>query len=146
GLVFKLGIPASRRYRMRYEVMPEGAFDFVHGGKLPGLGGGSVPAGGSSATDGWSGRLMWNAGGRLSFYFYRVTGGIGGIDTGGYGTHWMWATNATLIPGQWNTIELLVDMDTGETVGWLNGVEKARQTLTYLWTTTDKLVFSTFFG
>src|SRR4029079_13185332 len=33
GLVFKLGIPASRRYRMRYEVMPEGAFDFVHGGK-----------------------------------------------------------------------------------------------------------------
>jgi hypothetical protein len=89
---------------------------------------------------------MWNHGGRLSFYFYRVTGGVGGIDTGGYGTHWMWAPDATLIPGQWNTIELVVNMDTGETVGYLNGVEKGRQTLNYLWNTTDKIVFSAFFG
>src|SRR5689334_24551514 len=69
--------PSSKVYRIRYEVMPEGAFDFRAGGKLPGIGGGSCPTGGSNATSGWSGRLMWNTGGRLSFYFYRVTGGTG---------------------------------------------------------------------
>jgi hypothetical protein len=98
-------IAAGTRYRIRYEVMPEGSdFDFRAGGKLPGLGGGSCPGGGSRATDGWTGRLMWNHGGRLSFYFYRVTGGSGAIETGGYGTHWMWAPDATLKPGEWNTI------------------------------------------
>lgn len=146
GAGFTVPIAGNRKYRMRYEVMPEGNFDFRAGGKLPGLGGGSTPAGGSTATDGWSGRLMWNQGGRISFYFYRVTGGSGGIDTGGYGTHWMWAADAKLIPGQWNTIEIAVDMNTGETIGYLNGVEKARQSLNYLWNTTDKIVFSTFFG
>ena len=146
GYGFTVDIPASRVYRMKYEVMPEGNFDFRAGGKLPGFGGGGTPAGGSTATDGYSGRLMWNHGGRLSFYFYRVTGGTGGIDTGGYGTHWMWSTTATLKPGQWNTIEIVVNMNTGETIGYLNGVEGARQNLSYLWNTTDKIVFSAFFG
>ncbi len=146
GAAFTLSIPAARVYRVKYEVMPEGNFDFRAGGKLPGLGGGSTPAGGSQDTDGYSARLMWNHGGRLSFYFYRVTGGVGGIDTGGYGTHWMWAADAKLKPGQWNTIELAIDMNTGETIGYLNGVEKGRQSLNYLWNTTDKIVFSAFFG
>ena len=146
GLAFTLNVPASRVYRMKYEVMPEGNFDFREGGKLAGLGGGSTPAGGSQATDGYSARLMWNQGGRLSFYFYRVTGGVGAIETGGYGTHWMWAADAKLKPGQWNTIEIAIDMNTGETIGYLNGVEKARQSLSYLWNTTDKIVFSAFFG
>ena len=146
GFAFTLAIPASRVYRMKYEVMPEGNFDFRAGGKLAGLGGGSTPSGGSQAIDGYSARLMWNQGGRLSFYFYRVTGGVGGIDTGGYGTHWMWAADAKLKPGQWNTIELAIDMNTGETVGYLDGVEKARQSLSYQWNTTDKIVFSAFFG
>ncbi len=146
GSAFTISIPAARVYRIKYEVLPEGNFDFRAGGKLPGLGGGSTPAGGSQATDGYSGRLMWNYGGRLSFYFYRVTGGVGGIDTGGYGTHWMWAADAKLKPGQWNTIEIAVDMNTGLTIGYLNGVEKGRQSLNYLWNTTDKIVFSAFFG
>lgn len=146
GSAFTIGIPASRIYRVKYEVMPEGNFDFRAGGKLPGLGGGSTPAGGSQATDGYSARLMWNYGGRLSFYFYRVTGGVGGIDTNGYGTHWMWAADAKLIAGQWNTIEIAIDMNTGQTIGYLNGAEKGRQTLRYLWNTTDAIVFSAFFG
>jgi hypothetical protein len=146
GAFMTLDVPDGKRYRLRYEVMPEGNFDFRAGGKLPGFAGGSGPAGGSTATNGWSGRLMWNQGGRLSFYFYRVAGGTGAIDTGGYGTHWMWASDAKLIPGRWNTIEVLVDVNTGETVGYLNGVEKARQRLTYLWKSIDYVMFSTFFG
>lgn len=139
-------IQSAKKYRIKYEVMPEGNFDFRAGGKLPGLGGGTAPTGGSSSTSGWSGRLMWNTGGRLSFYFYRVTGGSGGRDTGGYGTHWMWASDAKLKPGMWNKIEISVDMTTGETIGYLNGVQKARQMLSYQWSTTDKMVFSAFFG
>ena len=91
GAFKNIDIPDGTRYRIRYEVMPEGNFDFRAGGKLPGFAGGSGPGRQQPATDGWSGRLMWNQGGRLSFYFYRVTGGTGGIDTGGYGTHCMWA-------------------------------------------------------
>lgn len=139
-------IAPATRYRLQYEVMPEGAFDFRAGGKLPGLGGGTVPSGGSDAVDGFSARLMWHPGGQLGFYFYRVTGGVGGIDTGGYGTHWKWAADAKLQAGKWNSIELLCDVKTGETVGLLNGVEKGRQTLKYLWPTIDRHVFSVFFG
>ena len=89
---------------------------------------------------------MWEAGGRMAFYFYRVTGGTGAIGTGGYGTHWLWAADAVLKRGQWNTIEVVYDVDTGETVGYLNGVEKVRQNLTYLWKSIDFVQFSTFFG
>jgi len=136
----------GKRYRMKYELMPIGNFDFRAGGKLPGMAGGTGPTGGSSATSGWSGRLMWNTGGRLSFYFYNVKGGTGGIDTGGYGTHWMWATDAKLKPGVWNTIEVVYDVNTGETIGYLNGVEKARQKLYYPYKSIDFMMFSTFFG
>ena len=146
GAASIIPVTGATRYRIKYEVMPEGNFDFRAGGKLPGMGGGTAPTGGSQDTSGWSGRLMWNYGGRISFYFYRVTGGVGGNDTGGYGTHWYWDADATLIAGQWNTIELLVDLTTGETVGYLNGVEKGRQTLHYLWPTADKVVYSAFFG
>ncbi|MBL8950966.1 MAG: hypothetical protein JNK82_09335, partial [Myxococcaceae bacterium] len=114
--------------------------------KLPGLAGGTAPTGGSTATNGFSGRLMWETGGRVAFYFYGVTGGTGAIGTGGYGTHWYWAADAVLKRGQWNTIEVLYDVDTGETVGYLNGVEKARQTLHYAWKNIDVVQFSTFFG
>ena len=44
-------------YRIKFKT----GFDFVRGGKLPGLGGGSTPTGAKKATgvNGWSGRMMW---------------------------------------------------------------------------------------
>ncbi len=47
-------------------------FDFVKGGKLPGLAGGSAPSGGnaSTGTNGWSGRIMWRSDGRIVQYMY----------------------------------------------------------------------------
>ncbi|MBK7864684.1 MAG: hypothetical protein IPJ65_40005 [Archangiaceae bacterium] len=145
GAAFVWTIAGASKYRIRYEVMPEGNFDFRAGGKLPGLAGGSAPAGGSDAIDGWSGRLMWNAGGQLSFYFYNVSGGVSPTVTD-YGTHWLWASDAKLVAGQWNTVEILYDLSTGETRGYLNGVEKAHQTLTYHWGTADRVMMSAFFG
>ncbi len=48
---------ATLSYRVRFAP----GFDFVRGGKLPGLAGGTAPTGSTQATgfNGWSGRLMW---------------------------------------------------------------------------------------
>lgn len=46
---------------LSYSVKFKSGFDFVKGGKLPGLAGGTVPSGNTQATgyNGWTGRLMW---------------------------------------------------------------------------------------
>lgn len=46
---------------LSYRIKFKSGFDFVRGGKLPGLAGGSSPSGSSPADgfNGWTGRLMW---------------------------------------------------------------------------------------
>ena len=46
---------------LEYKVKFRSGFDFVRGGKLPGMAGGSAPSGSAPADGvrGWSGRLMW---------------------------------------------------------------------------------------
>ncbi|MGL5930180.1 MAG: polysaccharide lyase [Dermatophilaceae bacterium] len=64
---FESRLEARRRYRMSYRVLFEQGFQFnrgndtetIGGGKLPGLGGGTLPAGGSDDPNGMSLRLMW---------------------------------------------------------------------------------------
>ncbi len=48
---------ATLRYRVKFRQ----GFDFVRGGKLPGLAGGTAPTGSapSDGVNGWTGRLMW---------------------------------------------------------------------------------------
>lgn len=48
---------ATLRYRVKFRQ----GFDFVRGGKLPGLAGGTAPTGStqSDGINGWTGRLMW---------------------------------------------------------------------------------------
>jgi len=53
-------------YRIRFEA----GFDFVKGGKLPGLAGGDTPSGGQSAENGFSMRLMWREEGYGEVYHY----------------------------------------------------------------------------
>lgn len=50
---------------LSYKVRFHDDFDFVRGGKLPGLCGGTCNSGGSTpdGTDGWSGRMMWRTDG-----------------------------------------------------------------------------------
>ncbi|MBL8954598.1 MAG: discoidin domain-containing protein, partial [Myxococcaceae bacterium] len=43
GAFANYGVTHGRRYRLKYELMPSSNFDFVHGGKLPGLAGGTAP-------------------------------------------------------------------------------------------------------
>lgn len=50
---------------LSYKIRFDDNFDFVRGGKLPGLCGGACNSGGSTpdGTDGWSGRMMWRTDG-----------------------------------------------------------------------------------
>lgn len=67
--VFPYGVRrALLSYRVRFPI----GFDFVRGGKLPGLYGGKGNSGGRipDGTDGFSFRLMWGLGGRGNVYAY----------------------------------------------------------------------------
>lgn len=74
------------------------SFDFVRGGKLPGLYGGKGNSGGKipNGKDGFSFRLMWNKGGRGSVYAY-VPGGVR------YGTVYL-RHKLSFQPGRWHHI------------------------------------------
>jgi len=63
--------PADEYYLM-YKLKFEEGFNFVKGGKLPGLAGGTANSGGNtpSGFDGWSARMMFWENGKLSFYVY----------------------------------------------------------------------------
>ncbi|MDR2732741.1 MAG: hypothetical protein LBB36_05935, partial [Fibromonadaceae bacterium] len=55
-----------------YRVKFEEGFEFVKGGKLPGLCGGACYTGGNTPLqgDGWSARIMWRTGGSIVQYMY----------------------------------------------------------------------------
>lgn len=57
---------------VEYQVMFPDGFDFVKGGKLPGLCGGTSPGGGkkSDGSDGFSARIMWRERGEIFQYMY----------------------------------------------------------------------------
>jgi hypothetical protein len=61
----RLGLAADGEIGIRYRVTLDANFDFVRGGKLPGLYGGRANSGGQvpDGTDGYSLRFVWQAGG-----------------------------------------------------------------------------------
>ncbi|MBE2213021.1 MAG: hypothetical protein IAE82_04050 [Opitutaceae bacterium] len=63
-------LPPGDTYLLEYRVRFGDDFDWVQGGKLPGLGGGTTPTGGFFDPDGFTSRYMWRKGGRLVVYLY----------------------------------------------------------------------------
>lgn len=133
------------RYRLR---LPAG-FDFVKGGKLPGLYGGTVTSGGHipDGTDGFSTRYMWRSKGAGEVYAYLPTSREHGSSLGR--GSWTWPT------GRWTCVEQEVRLnDPGKSNGsvrvMLDGKQVLHdQTLTYRSSSSlkiDGLFFSTFFG
>jgi len=60
GSFWRLKLPGGLTdVTFEYDIMFGDNFNFVRGGKLPGLGGGSCPGGGSKDKNGFSARLMW---------------------------------------------------------------------------------------
>lgn len=142
------GGPVDTLY-LQYQVRFQPGFDFVKGGKLPGLFGGTVNNGQRipDGTNGFSTRYMWRAGGDGEVYAYLPTSEKHGTSLG----RGCWRFE----PGHWTAIQQRVKLNTpgaadGEVTVWQDGREVfTKGDLTFR--TTDQLeieglFFSTFFG
>lgn len=144
---FEKALEGSDRACLRYRVRFEEGFDFVKGGKLPGLYGGEAPSGGEKATgeNGFSLRLMWREQGQGELYPYLVDLEGKSIGRGA----WHFPTS------RWVDIEQEVMLNTpdernGVARIWIDGwpILELRD---LVYRTTDEvgidgLMFSTFFG
>ena len=118
-------IDLPRRFEelyVSYRVRFEDGFDFVKGGKLPGLIGGAGNVGGNrpNGRDGWSGRMMWRRGGDAVQYVCHPD------QPGTYGEDFRWERRFE--PGRWHTVEHRFVMNTpqmhdGILQAWFDGVE-----------------------
>jgi hypothetical protein len=135
---------ATLTYRLRIPV----GFQFVKGGKLPGLYGGVEPfSGGGHNPNGWSMRLMWRSGGVGEVYGYIAT-------TTGYGDDWGRGNFRWLADGNWHTVSEHVHLNTaGHADGWVelsyDGSRVVNQTglrITTTRTPVSGLFLSTFYG
>ena len=127
-------------------------FDFVLGGKLPGLGGANSF---DDRTNEWSGRLMWREQGKAEFYLHTPA-----ENDHNPGTRFWWnhgGVQAKFIPGRWHHIEMHYRLNTpgqfdGLMEGWFDGVKAAHYPAFYFRdapTSSARLAwvfFSTFFG
>jgi hypothetical protein len=136
-------------YRVRFAP----GFDFVLGGKLPGLVGGSAPTGCSDDTSGFSARSMWRVDGLGVQYMYYPEKRSPCGDDYDYAVA---GEPARFEPGVWHTVEHRVVMNTpgehdGRVQAWLDG-QLVLDAPSFLLRPAegdfaiDTLYFSTFFG
>jgi len=130
-----------------YYVRFQPGFQFVKGGKLPGLFGGTAGSGGEHRENGFSTRFMWRAGGAGEVYAYLP-------EQAGYGDS-LGRGSWTFRTGEWNEIAQRVELNSpgkadGTVAVTLNGSEVFRQSgLIYRSAPDlhiDGVFFSTFFG
>ena len=143
-----LGQPLQEAY-LRYWVWFAPDFDFVKGGKLPGLYGGEHTSGGDipDGTNGFSTRYMWRADGKGEVYAYLPSS----VDHGSSLGRGTW----TFPRGRWACLEQRVHLnEPGRADGvidvWFEGTQVLHaDSLTFRTTPDlqiDGLFFSTFFG
>jgi len=147
---FTRSIGAHDELYLSYRVRVAPGFDWVKGGKLPGLSGGNANSGGSKPNghDGFSARMMWKGDGSAIQYVYHPD------QPSRYGDGMQWNGGA-LPKGQWVTVETRVKLNTpgernGVVQGWMNGRKVLDRSGVRFRDTNnlkiDGLFFSTFFG
>ena len=144
------GLAPTNALNLRYYVRFHTNFNFVKGGKLPGLFGGTNSFSGGAVPDGTNGfstRYMWRTNGDGEAYAYLPTSDLYGTEIG----RGRWRFQ----PGEWHCLEQRVvlnnpDRNDGRLVVWVDGhLIVDERTLRYR--TADALrirgiFFSTFFG
>lgn len=159
GWRYPLGVKANRHSaELRYTVLFEDGFDFVKGGKLPGLcGGPKTITGGDKVTgaEGWSARIMWRKEGRAQAYVYHMN------QPSKYGDEFDFPEELRFIPGQAAQIRIRVTMNTvGQRDGilqvWFTPTPSGKETLVVdmsdmEWRSVDSIgadsiLFNTFHG
>jgi hypothetical protein len=142
------GTPADHLF-LRYRVRFADGFDFVRGGKLPGLYGGRMISGGRipDGTDGFSTRFMWRAAGSGEVYAYLPSSQTWGTSLG--------RGSFRFQPGSWQCLEQELMLNTpgradGAVRVWLDGRPVfAQEGLIFRTVATlriEGVFFSTFFG
>jgi hypothetical protein len=104
GAQWWIDLPQSYdELRVSYRLKFGAGFDFVRGGKIPGLGGGqnNTGSGVPSGSDGWSGRMMWREDGQAVQYIYHPD------QPGTYGENLYWNIGGqrSFSPGTWVQVE-----------------------------------------
>jgi hypothetical protein len=153
GFNWAADLTPKDEYSISYEVNFADDFDFVSGGKLPGLCGGHGKAGEKPKGDEkFSARIMWRRNGKVVSYVYHLD------QIGNYGDDFTWTNNGTLLQfptSKWNKIKFTVKLNSegkqdGSIIGYFNdqlSIEKHR--LRFRESSAlkiDKLCFNTFFG
>lgn len=145
----KLNLPPQDSLTLSYYVRFSENFDFVKGGKLPGLFGGIGNNGGNipDGTDGFSTRYMWRKKGYGEIYAYLPTSQKHGTSIG-RGT-WQF------VPGKWYHLQQEIilnqpNQQNGLIRVWVDGQKVIEESSLVFRTTKtlkiDGILFSTFFG
>jgi hypothetical protein len=158
GVQFMIPLAASYpELTLSYRVRFAHGFEFVKGGKLPGLVGGTAPTGcitdPASISGGFSARMMWRTGGAVVQYMYTPNR----VNSCGDDYPYAVAGAApTFTPGQWHRVVHHLRMNSaGQTDGvleaWFDGAPALARTDMLFRPTggafqIDALYFSTFFG
>ena len=137
---------------LEYDLRFEDDFDFVKGGKLPGLcGGPKTITGGDpvNGKEGWSARLMWRKDGRGQAYVYHMD------QPSKYGDEFDFPKEFQFQRGETYTVKIEVAMNTvgkrdGRLGVWINGT-KLVERLDMRWRAVEgigveSLLFNTFHG
>ena len=114
----------TKEISFQYDIYFDPNFDWVKGGKLPGLYGGSTGAsGGNHIVDGMSARLMWRRNGGGELYMYIPTtqdSSVTAIAIDEYPTGLSLGRNQFyFVKGQWQTIKIYMKMND---LGTNNGI------------------------
>jgi hypothetical protein len=151
---FPIRIKGGPEVWLSYRVYFEPEWEWVRGGKLPGLAGGTYPSGGQSDDNGFSARLMWRENGKMCVYAYHHD------RPGPYGQDFYlvepdgspWHAPV----GRWFTITERIKVNTdgstydGEVQVWIDSEQKLHETglrwrknTSY---TADTFLYSSFYG
>lgn len=141
--------PGEERW-LSYRLYFEPGFEFVKGGKLPGLAGGAANTGGNKpdGTDGYTSRLMWRRNNALVVYLYHPD------QPSVYGEDFR-HQGLMLQTGRWYTVRQRIVMNTnnqtnGRLESWVNGQRYIAEDIRYRRQdnafSVDSLLFSTFYG
>lgn len=154
GVQFIIEFPeAYQELYFSYRVRFGANFEFVKGGKLPGLVGGTSPTGCSPEPAGFSARNMWRTGGAAVQYVYWPEQ----PNTCGDDLDYVSGTALSFTPSAWHTVQHRVKMNSdgaadGVMQAWFDGtlaIDDGARTWRVAaspYEGIDALYFSTFFG
>lgn len=155
GFNFEAKLQPGLVKAISYEIFFPHDFDFVNGGKLPGLCGGKIATGGKPATgtNGFSARIMWRKDGRIVSYVYHVDQ----ADIYGDDFQWLTPDKSSLFvrKGIWHKVKMLIQLNeigkkNGTIKAFMDGAlafEKSDFSFRFIGSIKiDNLCFNTFFG